>query len=165
MNKRRLDAGELFGIILLLSIAIDLIACLWFKSDLLRINFLWSGGWISILLITIGAIMFVLGCIGGYISHEAFNTAVAPAGDIHHILDTGLFKLVRHPFYVSLILITLSFVLMLRSYMLLAGLVVIIVILVGDARKEEIKMLEKFGDEYKRYQQEIGMFFPRVVGK
>lgn len=162
MKKRQIHGGELFGIILLLCIAAEFINGLWVKSDNLRIHLLWSNEWISRLSICTGAVVLVIGCVAGYISHEAFNKAVSTNGDVRYVLKGGLFKLVRHPFYFSLILITSSLFLFLRSYILLAGLVIVTIILARDARKEEKHLLEIFGDEYLSYQQRTGMFLPKV---
>jgi protein-S-isoprenylcysteine O-methyltransferase Ste14 len=101
----------------------------------------------------------------GYVSHEVFKQAVAESGEVKGIIKDGLFKLVRHPFYLSLILITLSLVLLFDSYVLLVGSAVVAVILVSEARKEERLLAEEFGEEYFSYQRETGMFFPKIVGR
>ncbi len=162
MSRRQLHAGEIFGIVLLVSIAIDLIVGFGIKSNILRISPLHAGGWVSWSLIAAGVIAFVVGCVGSSMTHKAFNEAVSPNGEVKYILKSGLFRLVRHPFYLSLSLITLSFFLIFRSYILMAGLVVTAVILAGAARKEEKLLVETFGEEYLTYQRKTGMFFPKA---
>jgi protein-S-isoprenylcysteine O-methyltransferase Ste14 len=165
VSKRKVHVGDLFGVILLVCIAVDLVASLWVKSDIFRIVLLRADKTVTGVSISIGTVLLVTGSIMGYVSHEVFKQAVAESGEVKGIIKDGLFKLVRHPFYLSLILITLSLVLLFDSYVLLVGSAVVAVILVSEARKEERLLAEEFGEEYFSYQRETGMFFPKIVGR
>jgi protein-S-isoprenylcysteine O-methyltransferase Ste14 len=162
LKKPTIHGGALFGIILLVCIAADLIVALCIKSDMLRIPFLRANAQIAAASMSIGVTMLVVGGIAGYVSHEAFNRAAGPNGQVKYILKDGLFKYVRHPFYSSLVVITLSFVLTLRSYLLLVGCAALTALLVLEARKEEVELLALFRDEYLSYQRKTGMFLPRL---
>jgi hypothetical protein len=61
---------------------VDLIVGLWVKSDMLRIPFLWVDGWIPVVSIAVGIVVLIVDCVAGYVSHEAFNQAVAPNGEM-----------------------------------------------------------------------------------
>ncbi len=161
MDKPKIHAGGVFGVILLVSITIDLVFGVWVKSDIFKIAFLRANGVVQGVSVCIGAVLFVLGGILGYISHAAFNQAVEEGGRVTHIIREGSFRWVRHPFYLSLILIVLSLVLLLDSYVLLAGLIVETIILVGEAHREEAILIKEFGEVYLSYQRKTGMFLPK----
>lgn len=161
MDKHKIHAGGVFGVILLVSIAVDLVFGVWVKSDIFKIAFLRASGVVLGASVCIGAVLFVLGGVIGYISHEAFNRAVEEDGRVKYIIREGSFRWVRHPFYLSLILIVLSFVLLLDSYVLLVGLIVVTIILVREAHREEAILVEEFGETYLSYQRKTGMFLPK----
>jgi protein-S-isoprenylcysteine O-methyltransferase Ste14 len=161
MDKHKIYAGGVFGVILLASIAVDLVIGVWIKSDIFKMAFLRANGAVLVTSVGVGAVLLVLGGVVGYISHEAFNRAVEEGGKVKHIIKEGPFRWVRHPFYLSLMLIVLSFVLLLYSYVLLVGLIVLTIILVGEAYREEAILVEAFGETYLRYQRKTGMFLPK----
>jgi len=161
MDKHKIHTGGVFGVILLASIAVDLVFDLWIKSDIFKIAFLRANRVVLGASVCIGAVLFVLGGVIGYISHEAFNRAVEEGGRVKYIIREGPFRWVRHPFYLSLILIVLSFVLLLDSYVLLVGLIVVTIILVGEAHREEAILVKEFGERYLSYQRKTGMFLPK----
>jgi protein-S-isoprenylcysteine O-methyltransferase Ste14 len=165
MKTPRIHAGELFGIILFICLAIDLIVKLWIKSDILLIPFLRLNDLISGISISVGVIMLVGGCIAGYITHEAFKQALTHNGEVKYILKDGFFKYTRHPFYFALILITLSFVLPLQSYLLFVGFITLTVLVVIEAQREERLLLELFGDDYVSYKQKTGIFIPKLLNR
>jgi protein-S-isoprenylcysteine O-methyltransferase Ste14 len=162
MSKDKLHGGELFGIILFLSIGIDLVVGLWIRSDVLRISFLWMNVWASHVAVFVGIPVCITGCILGYITHKLFNQAVSSGGSVKYILTEGPYRHIRHPFYLSLIMISFSFFLILRSYILIVGLAIVTATLASDAREEEILLLETFKDEYLSYQRRTGIFFPKI---
>jgi len=165
VKKREIDAGSLFGIILLVGIGADVVLSLWSGWGTSRIALLQANRAVSFVSISVGAVLLIAGCIVGYVSHEAFNRAVSEDRQVRYIMKNGLYGVVRHPFYLSLILIILSLVGLLRSYALLLGWVVMTVLLVVEARREEKELVEEFGEEYTVYQRRAGMFLPKVGGR
>jgi protein-S-isoprenylcysteine O-methyltransferase Ste14 len=78
------------------------------------------------------------------------------------VIRKGIFGLVRHPVYLSEILLYVG--LFMISMSLAAG-----VILLGAAaflhtisRHEERLLLERFGDDYRAYLRDVGMWVPRL---
>lgn len=76
------------------------------------------------------------------------------------IVTSSVFKLVRHPMYFGSILLFFSFVIL--SYSLLAFLVWLVICLFYYfiSRFEEKLLIDKFGNKYKKYQEEVPMFIP-----
>ncbi len=79
----------------------------------------------------------------------------------HRLIQEGPYKIIRHPLYVSyiLILIGLSFILLL--FWLLIPTLCITIGIYPTAKAEEALLIEQFGEEYLAYQQKVGMLIPK----
>ncbi len=148
--------------ILISGLAADLLLDRWIAPSFPRISLLGSAEWISTASLATGAVILALGCWAGHASHEALKRNVSPDGDAASVLRGGPYRRVRHPFYLSLILVISSLVLIIRSYPLLAGLIVMVSISLNEAKKEEARMMKSFGAEYLEYRRRTGMFLPRI---
>jgi len=114
----------------------------------------------------------IIGFIVFYTGAVAYNINIiivgkylrpAPSGTLenHKLIQKGPFAVIRHPLYVSYMLITAGLGLVLLSYWLLIPTVLILIGIYPTARAEEAILIEQFGDEYVRYKQRVGMFFPK----
>lgn len=83
----------------------------------------------------------------------------------HKLVTFGPYRYVRHPFYLVLLFFVVSGSLIAANwyFALLGGLVFILLAL--RTGKEEAKLLERFGDEYRAYKQRTGKFMPRLFGR
>ena len=82
----------------------------------------------------------------------------------HELVTGGPYRWVRHPlysvgtaFFVSLSLVAANWFVGLASLSALSMLLV-------RLPKEEAKLIERFGDEYREYMRRTGRFFPRLKG-
>ena len=81
----------------------------------------------------------------------------------HYLVTDGIFQYMRHPMYAAHLLWGLAQMLMLHNWIAgFAYLVVIIPRTLVRIQKEERIMLEKFGDEYRRYMDKTGGIYPRL---
>lgn len=79
----------------------------------------------------------------------------------HQFVETGPFRIVRHPTYFSMILELLAFVLIFSAWwMSLVIPFLFIPALIMRLRLEEPALLEKFGDTYRDYQRRVPMLIP-----
>jgi protein-S-isoprenylcysteine O-methyltransferase Ste14 len=77
------------------------------------------------------------------------------------LVTNGPYRHVRHPFYVSVGLLIFAVALLTANWFIgLAGLLVM-ALLVVRTPKEEQKLIEKFGDDYRIYMARTGRFLPR----
>ncbi len=79
------------------------------------------------------------------------------------LVKTGIYRSIRHPLYLSLLLLGTG--VMLKNpakVQLILGLINIFAVWV-TARIEEKEMITKFGDEYREYMKATKMFIPFVV--
>lgn len=80
----------------------------------------------------------------------------------HHVVDTGPYRLTRHPIYSGLMLATLATMLSLARASAIAGLALIWIGLYLKARLEERFLREELGAPYDEYARRVAMLVPRV---
>lgn len=82
------------------------------------------------------------------------------------LVTDGVYARVRHPQYTGLLLIVFGEgIVHWPTIVSVAAFPVIVIAYTMLARKEERKMLEQFGDEYREYQRRVPMFIPRRKGR
>jgi protein-S-isoprenylcysteine O-methyltransferase Ste14 len=82
--------------------------------------------------------------------------------DTSRLIITGLYKYIRHPMYLSLMLA--GFGVLAKDYGLTQWLFASVnfIALILTARVEEKEMLIKFGNDYKEYMKNTKMFIPFI---
>ena len=99
--------------------------------------------------------------ISGYLAISGLNLVFGKHREISGVIDKGAFNLVRHPIYLSEILLYLSCLFF--SFSLIAASIWLLTIffLHYIARYEEKLLLDRFGDQYQNYRQRTPMWIPR----
>ncbi|CCV09395.1 Isoprenylcysteine carboxyl methyltransferase [Mesorhizobium metallidurans STM 2683] len=98
--------------------------------------------------VVIGLVMIVRGWVRIYFANDALTT-------------DGIYRLVRHPQYTGIFLAVFGQLIHWPTIPTLLLSPVIIWLYVRLAKREERRLLEKFGPAYREYQQRVPMFFPR----
>jgi protein-S-isoprenylcysteine O-methyltransferase Ste14 len=80
----------------------------------------------------------------------------------HTLIRRGPYTIVRHPIYTGFLLALLGVALILGEVRGLLGVAVLFLSLWLKSRMEERFMLEQFGAEYRRYQQQVKALIPYV---
>lgn len=77
------------------------------------------------------------------------------------VIDTGVFRIVRHPIYLGALLFYLGAILSTMS--IASGLFWILIVgfYIWISRYEERILIEEFGEDYLNYKNKVGMLFPR----
>jgi protein-S-isoprenylcysteine O-methyltransferase Ste14 len=84
----------------------------------------------------------------------------------HRVVSEGPYGLVRHPLYLAAYLVWLAVAIGFGSVVALALTVLYVVPSYWIyMRAEEDMLLEQLGDAYARYRQQVGMLFPRGLGR
>ncbi len=126
----------------------------------------WRGPWVLLqglcwvlaaLLVAAGARVYPLRDFLGWPPRGKGEGAAAPP----KLVREGILGRIRHPWYTALFLLLWARDLSAPS--LLVSLLLSLYLVVG-ARFEERRLVELFGDEYRRYRAEVPPFFPRWRG-
>jgi protein-S-isoprenylcysteine O-methyltransferase Ste14 len=127
---------------------------------------------ILILSSPMGSLVQIVGLVLLYVGSLFFAWVIGSAGKVlrpstsgvhagHRLVQDGPLGIVRHPYYVSYVLILLGLSLTLVSPWPLVPALCVVIGMGPTARAEEAELVELFGQEYKQYQQRVGRFFPR----
>lgn len=117
------------------------------------------------LLMILGTVMIIVGCIVNI--NGRLNLGRNWANQIkiykeHTLVQTGMYKVVRHPLYASIILMFYGACLVYRNIIsFVAVSIVFIPFMCHRARQEENLLISRF-PEYHEYRQSTGMFFPKI---
>ena len=114
--------------------------------------------WIGVAVYTLGGVLrlwpvFVLG-------HRFSGLVAIQPG--HMLVTTGIYRIIRHPSYLGLLIVSLGWGLAFRSW---AGVILAtlnIVPLVGRIRAEEALLHAQFGTEYDAYRSRTSRLIPGV---
>lgn len=118
------------------------------------------------IIIIIGTLAIVSGCIMNVIGR--FNLGSNWANHIkiydeHTLVQRGMYKVVRHPLYASIMLMFYGGCLVYRNILgFLAVTFIFIPFMYYRAKQEETLLIQSFA-EYNEYKKRIGMFFPKVI--
>jgi protein-S-isoprenylcysteine O-methyltransferase Ste14 len=109
--------------------------------------------------ISLGVIFLALAL---YIARSGMNIVFSEVRETPGVIRKGAFKFVRHPIYLSEILFYLG-LLMFRTSLAAAFIwILAIVFFVFIAKYEEKLLLARFGEDYRAYMRDVGMYFPRL---
>ena len=117
----------------------------------------WSG--VGFGLIECGLFYWTLHHLGPNLTDTVVTRAEAT------LVTSGPYRWVRHPFYVTILLLLISISLITANWFI--GLLgsFIFAFFVLRAPLEEQKLAERFGDEYRAYVKRTGRFWPRRAGR
>lgn len=74
----------------------------------------------------------------------------------------GPYRWVRHPFYVTAAVLMASVTLLSANWLIGVSSFVVMALLIARTPNEERELIEKFGDEYRKYIATTGRFIPRI---
>ena len=78
------------------------------------------------------------------------------------LVNSGLFKYVRHPIYASMLFIYVASFLIVPNLVFAALLFIGVIAAYAQAKSEEYFLLNEFGKQYSDYMKKTSMFFPKI---
>jgi protein-S-isoprenylcysteine O-methyltransferase Ste14 len=100
--------------------------------------------------------------VSGYMAVTGMRIVFGKNAQATGVIRKGVFRFVRHPIYLSEILLYLGLLFLNFSLAAAASLIPGAVFLYYVSRYEEGLLLKKYGNEYSQYMAEVGMWFPRL---
>lgn len=101
----------------------------------------------------IGSFTFIICALQVYLG-KIFKWGVA---------DKALYKYIRHPQYLALGIWGIGMGILWPRFIVLASLSLMFILYIFLAKDEEKRMLKHYGEKYKAYMSNTGMFFPRAM--
>ena len=98
--------------------------------------------------------------LSGYLARTGMSIVFGEKRDKPCVIRKSVFNVVRHPIYLSEILLYLGFLMLSISMAAAVVWVVAIGFLHDISRYEEKLLLERFGAEYEQYMREVPMWIP-----
>jgi len=98
----------------------------------------------------------------GYLVQAGLSIVFGEKREISGVIRKGVFNVVRHPIYLSEILLYLGFLMLSLSLAAACVLFVAIPFLYYISRYEERLLLARFGEEYEQYLRDVPMWIPRL---
>lgn len=109
-----------------------------------------------------GSLMFVIGFVGFLVcAMQVYLGKLFKWG----IAAKGLYAYIRHPQYLFLGLWGAGLVILWPRFIVLATLSIMLILYYFLAKDEEQRMLNQYGDDYRRYMDRTGMFLPYSVAR
>jgi protein-S-isoprenylcysteine O-methyltransferase Ste14 len=109
--------------------------------------------------IPFGVVLLVL---SGYLARTGLSIVFDEERKKPGVIRKSVFSVVRHPVYLSEILLSLGLLMLSISLAAAVVWVVTIAFLHYISRFEERLLLERFGEEYELYMREVPMWIPRL---
>ena len=110
----------------------------------------------------IGILLLV---VSGYMAKTGLSIVFGKQGQSQGVIRKGVFSFVRHPIYLSEIILYLGLLVLHISLATVFIWIIAILFLHYISRYEEKLLLAKFGKEYEQYMKEVPMWFPRLYRK
>lgn len=114
----------------------------------------------------LGLVTGILADLLAYWVFSNLNNNVSPtvvAREQAQLVTNGPYKWVRHPLYTMGMIAYLGFALMAENWFIALMSVLVFIVLAIRTPKEEAKLIEKFGDEYREYMKHTGRYLPKVL--
>lgn len=105
---------------------------------------------VSVAMITVGVTLLAIGWV------QVFRTR-------YGLVTTGLYRIVRHPQYLGLILIVIAFNIQWPTLLTVAMAPVLVLMYVSQARREDEALAAAFGEAFHRYAARVPAFIPRLL--
>ena len=99
--------------------------------------------------------------LSGYLIQTSHHVIFGEESGEPGVIREGIYGIVRHPMYLSEILLYLGFLMLSISLAAAAVWIVAIGFLHYISRYEEKLLLGRFGEEYEQYMREVPMWIPR----
>ncbi len=89
-------------------------------------------------------------------------TPTSATREEHKLVTNGIYRYIRHPLYSIGSSLFISFGMMADNWFIAILGILTFILMAIRTPKEEANLIEKFGDEYRKYMKHTGRFFPKL---
>jgi len=105
----------------------------------------------------------ILLALSGFLTANGVSIVFGEIRQTPAVIRTGVFARVRHPIYLGEIIFCAGLLALSLSLAAFGVWIIMIGFLHFISRCEEKLLLARFGDEYRNYQREVGMWIPKIT--
>ncbi len=142
-------------------IVLQFLDCYYTVLDLLTCSFLMTPfvQIVGLVILYVGSLFFAwtIGAAG-----RSLRPSTSGVHADHRLAQDGPLGIVRHPYYVSYVVVLVGLGLTLATLWPLLLALCVAIGMGPTAEAEERQLVALFGEEYKKYQRRIGRFFPKL---
>ena len=109
--------------------------------------------------IPVGALFLV---VAGYLATVTMKIVFGETRETPHVIRKHVFGVVRHPMYLSELLLYLGLLIISPSLAAATVFLIAVVFLHYISRHEECRLVDRFGDAYRQYMRDVPMWIPRI---
>ena len=99
---------------------------------------------------------------GWFLARKGMKAVFGTKRDEAEVINTGVFRIVRHPIYLGAILFYLGATIFTMSLLSAIFLLLIIGFYIVISKYEERILTKAFGNDYLEYKKKTGMLFPKL---
>lgn len=134
----------------------------WFGHSLIRENFVPHSNLVGIIGLTLCIVGAIIACWSRFMLGKNWSLSVQRKEN-HELVKTGIYKIVRHPIYLGLLLLFIGNTLIVGDY---RGIIAVLIVFISfwfKLRKEEQLLLEVFGAQYTKYKSSTKALIPFIL--
>jgi len=111
--------------------------------------------------IAVGGILTIIFVVSLVLTHKIEQARMKPH-DVDKLRTDGPYSIVRHPNFTGIICMNVAYLFFFRTLWLIPLICVFSVLWYLEAGHEERVLITKFGESYRNYMKNTGMFFPKL---
>lgn len=134
----------------------------WFGHSWLRENFVEHTDLVGYTGLAISAIGAIIACISRYTLGKNWSLSVQRKEN-HQLIQSGIYKVIRHPIYTGLLLLFTGNALIVGNYRAIVAVLIVFVSLWLKLKKEEKWLMKTFGTKYTDYKNQTKAIIPYLI--
>jgi len=134
----------------------------WYGHSRLRENFIEHTDLVGIIGLSISVIGAIIACTSRYSLGKNWSLSVQRKEN-HQFIQTGIYKIVRHPIYTGLLLLFIGNAIIVGDYRAILAVLIVFISFWLKLKKEEKLLTETFGAEYKEYKNRTKALIPYLL--
>jgi protein-S-isoprenylcysteine O-methyltransferase Ste14 len=134
----------------------------WFGHSLIRENFVPHTNFVGAIGLFISIVGAFIACWSRYKLGNNWSLSVQKKEN-HELIQTGIYKIIRHPIYSGLLLLFIGNCIVVGDYRGIIAIVIVFISFWYKLKKEEKLLIETFGEKYIEYKKQTKALIPFLI--